>query len=105
MTTQTITERIDAYMSGGGLFNPEMANHDAVRDLLRDARGYVVSLERSDIRLAEILQHWDEVADQFDDAGNLQGDGKWRIDQICKAIRKISDIIERQRTEASTQPL
>ncbi len=30
--------RITAYLSGGGLFNPEAANHDAVRDLLIDCR-------------------------------------------------------------------
>ena len=33
-----LTERITAYLSGGGLFNPELANHDAVRDLLIDCR-------------------------------------------------------------------
>jgi hypothetical protein len=30
--------RITAYLSGGGLWNPELADHDAVRDLLIDAR-------------------------------------------------------------------
>jgi hypothetical protein len=30
--------RITAYLSLGGLFNPEMANHEAVRDLLIDCR-------------------------------------------------------------------
>ena len=33
-----LTERITGYLTGGGLFNPEMANHDAVRDLLIDCR-------------------------------------------------------------------
>ena len=33
-----LAERITAYLSGGGLFNPELANHDAVRDLLIDCR-------------------------------------------------------------------
>jgi hypothetical protein len=33
-----LTSRITAYLSGGGLFNPELANHDAVRDLLIDCR-------------------------------------------------------------------
>ena len=31
-------KRINAYLQSGGLFNPEMANHDAVRDLLMDCR-------------------------------------------------------------------
>ena len=30
--------RVTAYLSGGGLFNPELANHDAVRDLIIDLR-------------------------------------------------------------------
>lgn len=37
-TPRTVEERITAYLSMGGLFNPELANHDAVRDLLIDAR-------------------------------------------------------------------
>ena len=38
MSEPTTTDRITAYLSGGGLFNPEYANHDAVRDLLIDCR-------------------------------------------------------------------
>lgn len=39
MTTRAeLAERITAYLSGGGLFNPELANHEAVRDLLIDCR-------------------------------------------------------------------
>lgn len=34
----TLAQRIDAYLGNGGLFNPELANHDAVRDLLIDLR-------------------------------------------------------------------
>lgn len=30
--------RITSYLSGGGLFNPELASHKAVRDLLIDCR-------------------------------------------------------------------
>ena len=33
-----VTDRITAYLAGGGFFNPECANHDAVRNLLIDAR-------------------------------------------------------------------
>jgi hypothetical protein len=33
-----VSERITAYLSSGGLFNPELADHNAVRDLLIDAR-------------------------------------------------------------------
>ena len=35
--------RITKYLGGGGLFNPELANHDAVRELLIDIRAYLLS--------------------------------------------------------------
>jgi hypothetical protein len=33
-----LTDRIADYLSSGGLFNPELANHFAVRDLLIEIR-------------------------------------------------------------------
>jgi hypothetical protein len=36
--SEGLVERITAYLSGGGLVNPELAIHDAVRDLLIDCR-------------------------------------------------------------------
>lgn len=47
-----IVERITAYLAGGGLFNPELANHDAVRDLLIDARAAIAAI-RPHIEAAE----------------------------------------------------
>lgn len=38
MDAKAVSDRITAYLASGGLFNPELANHDAVRDLLMDAR-------------------------------------------------------------------
>lgn len=36
--TQELIDSITAYLCNGGLFNPELANHIAVRDLLIDCR-------------------------------------------------------------------
>ena len=36
--SKELAGRITAYLASGGLFNPEYANHDAVRDLLIDCR-------------------------------------------------------------------
>ena len=36
--TQYLIDSITAYLSLGGLFNPELANHIAVRDLLIECR-------------------------------------------------------------------
>lgn len=42
-----IVDRINAdYLFAGGLFNPEQANHDAVRDLIRDCRDEIKRLEK-----------------------------------------------------------
>lgn len=38
----TILGRLDSYFGNGGLFNPEMMDHDKVRDLLRDCRAYII---------------------------------------------------------------
>ena len=44
MTTTELEARITAYLSGGGLFNPELADHTAVRDLLIDCRVAITAL-------------------------------------------------------------
>lgn len=41
---EEITERITEYLSVGGLFNPEMMNHDKVRDILIDCRDALTEL-------------------------------------------------------------
>ena len=35
---QELIDRITGYLASGGLFNPEFADHEAVRDLLIDCR-------------------------------------------------------------------
>lgn len=43
--SKNITDRITEYLAAGGLFNPEMMEHEKVRDLLMDARGELEELE------------------------------------------------------------
>lgn len=38
-------ERISGYLTSGGLFNPELANHMAVRNLIIDCRNRIMELE------------------------------------------------------------
>ncbi len=40
---------IDDYLNNGGLFNPELANHEAVRDLLIKSRDEAIAEERERI--------------------------------------------------------
>ena len=41
-----MVERCNEYLSSGGLFNPELMDHDAVRDLVRDCRDELAKLQR-----------------------------------------------------------
>ena len=42
--SQDIVERCSNYLSSGGLFNPEFADHDAVRDLVINCRDEIERL-------------------------------------------------------------
>lgn len=58
-----LQERITDYLGSGGLFNPEMAKHDAVRDLLiecRDAlaRAAAVAKEARVETIEKLKEHW-----------------------------------------------
>lgn len=41
-----ILERIQSYLSNGGLFNPELMEHDKVRDLIMECREEIERLAK-----------------------------------------------------------
>lgn len=43
----TCRERINNYLGNGGLFNPELMEHQKVRDLLLDCREEIMDLQRA----------------------------------------------------------
>lgn len=45
LPSKDLVSRITAYLSGGGLFNPELANHELVRDLLIECRDALTAPE------------------------------------------------------------
>ena len=47
-TAEELITRITDYLGKGGLFNPEMMEHDKVRDLLIDCRD---TLQENEIRI------------------------------------------------------
>lgn len=58
----SVEERITNYLSHGGLFNPEMMNHEQVRDLLIDCRDeiqWLRALETNALKITtrETLDH------------------------------------------------
>ena len=60
-----VTARITAYLAGGGLFNPELAKHDTVRDLLIDCRAALAAepaQERIDALELEVRQLTEQIA-------------------------------------------
>jgi hypothetical protein len=50
---QELEQRITAYLASGGLFNPEMMEHDKVRDLLLDCRAALAAELATSSRVAE----------------------------------------------------
>lgn len=44
----TLAQRITNYLADGGLFNPELAKHDAVRDLLIECRNVLAAHRQPD---------------------------------------------------------
>jgi hypothetical protein len=42
-----LSQRITEYLASGGLFNPELMEHDKVRDLLIDCRDFLDLIVRS----------------------------------------------------------
>ena len=64
MSRELLQQRITDYLSMGGLFNPEMANHDAVRDLLIDCRDELAKPEQEPVAVWELTEDgWDTIAD------------------------------------------
>lgn len=47
VTATELLERINEYLSVGGLFNPEEMEHDKVRDLIMDCRSYITGTKPS----------------------------------------------------------
>jgi hypothetical protein len=53
-----ILDRIQNYLGSGGLFNPELMEHDKVRDLIRDCREEIIQLREIAFDIAMIDSNW-----------------------------------------------
>jgi hypothetical protein len=42
----SVVEKIEQYLSNGGLFNPELMDHQAVRDMIIEARDVISDMVR-----------------------------------------------------------
>jgi len=89
-TAEEIDSRITDYLIGGGLFNPELANHDAVRELIIDAR-YALESQAAKIRELESLR------DGFMAASDTQHHKIRELEQLVKdaepGIRMAREVI------------
>jgi hypothetical protein len=56
MAEPTVNERITEYLTNGGLFNPELMDHNAVRDLLMDARTEITDLMDAYLYYAQLFK-------------------------------------------------
>lgn len=53
-----ILDQIKSYLGNGGLFNPEMMDPDAVRNLIMNARDKIESLETERAKWERSCHHW-----------------------------------------------
>ena len=67
MTTKCI-ERITDYLMSGGSWNPELAIHDNVRDLLFDCRNELAASRAVVKRMKESVKHWEDQCLHFQHA-------------------------------------
>jgi hypothetical protein len=56
MKTNNLINQIQAYLSNGGLFNPELADHLAVRNLLMECREALAQPEQPKVRTGNCLR-------------------------------------------------
>jgi len=59
-------DRISDYMAAGGLFNPELMDHEKVRELLFDCRATIRFLRRENAKLtASIAPHCEPTTSEL----------------------------------------
>ena len=84
--TTDLVARLNVYFVSGGLFNPELANHTAVSELVRDSRDTIERLtrERDDARRKAVKV----------DQGMARAviDGRERIAKLEAALKVINEI-------------
>lgn len=83
-TEFTLSEQITNYLSNGGLFNPEMMEHDKVRNLLMRCRARLDVLEPQRVIAVEALNELQELRKQI-----IHG-GAWtkKVDDLFKRARE-----------------
>jgi hypothetical protein len=52
-TAPELLSRIQNYLECGGLFNPEMMDHNKVRDLIMDCREYITATQSPNAKLSD----------------------------------------------------
>lgn len=67
-----IVETIAEYLSMGGLFNPEMMEHDTVRNLIIECRAEITRLSAENERLRGALADVANTANPYEDGDQMQ---------------------------------
>ena len=81
-----LVKRLTAYLAGGGLWNPELANHFAVRDLIIDCRD---ALEAAGKQHDELMRTWFVLKDFNAHPGRTD-------DQLSDCVRKALEAAGKQ---------
>lgn len=78
-----LVQRITDYLSAGGLFNPEMAEHAHVRDLLIDCRESLAAQPKPSLTTTQFM---DAIRDYGDGLGNFVLGTAYRISEATARL-------------------
>lgn len=100
---QAILARLAAYLENGGLFNPELADHHQVRELIIDARDLLVSIGADVTAQAQAIER---LTDNRDAWSQLAVDAQNRLQHTEAALaardRALRDLVGHWRVKGAT---
>ena len=97
-----LAERITGYLASGGLFNPEMAEHEKVRDLLIDCRDVLIQVREDAFGLREI-QGWQAESITELRAALAQAQASLAAAR-AQALEPIKKLVEKWQDEVDNAP-
>lgn len=78
-----VLDRIKGYLTSGGMFNPELANHDSVRELVINSRDEIIRLKKYEKLVQFIANDYHELS---------HDKAKWQRDDWKKRCKKLIEV-------------
>lgn len=92
-----ILDKIENYLGNGGLFNPELMEHEKVRDLIMDCKEEIQKRDKQELELKKLnleLLKEKSIVDLLDQVARSFGypsQGEWRV-----IVNRVNDVIKKR---------